>query len=112
LETRGLGIGECRLEDAGRGRHVAPVAAGARKVSARFRYNANVARKAASSSPSSEKAPRTRSISEYCMVARLSVMITGSIDKPDPLALSLSTRTTTLLACPVIAALAEIQKQK
>ena len=32
-------------------------------------------------------------------------MITGSINKPDPFALSLSTRTTTLLACPARAML-------
>src|SRR5450759_4514892 len=34
------------------------------------------------------------------MVERLSVMITESINKPDPFALSLSTRTTTQLRCP------------
>ena len=74
-------------------------------VLARFDYNARVVRKAASSSLSSEKAPRIRSISEYWMVARLPVMITESINKPDPFALSLSTRTTTLLGCPARAML-------
>src|ERR1035441_7388593 len=44
-------------------------------VLARFDYNARVVRRAASSSLSSEKAPRTRSVSEWWMVARLSVMI-------------------------------------
>src|ERR1035438_10918017 len=58
-------------------------------VLALLHYNARVVRRAASSSLSSEKAPRTRSISEYWMVARLSVMITESINKPDPFALSL-----------------------
>ena len=77
-----------------------PSTAVARKVLARFNYNARVVRKAASISPSSETAPRIRSISECWMVARLSVMITESINKPDPFALSLSTRTITLLACP------------
>src|ERR1035438_1122610 len=74
-------------------------------VLARFHYNARVVRRAASSSLSSEKAPRIRSISEYWMVARLSVMITESINKPDPFAISLSTRTTTLLGCPARAML-------
>src|SRR5665647_2291219 len=55
-----------------------------------------------------EKAPRIRSISEYWMVARSSVMITESINRPDPFALSLSTRTTTLLACPARAMLLAI----
>jgi hypothetical protein len=35
-------------------------------------------------------------------------MITESINKPDPFALSLSTRTTTLLACPARAMLLAI----
>src|ERR1019366_2166386 len=69
-------------------------------VLARFDYNARVVRKAASSSLSSEKAPRIRSISEYWMVARLPVMITESINKPDPFALSLSARTTTCSGVP------------
>src|ERR1035437_2167494 len=51
---------------------------------------------------------RIRSISECLRVARLSVMITGSINKPDPFALSLSTRTTSLLACPARAMLLAI----
>src|SRR5665647_621366 len=55
-----------------------------------------------------EKAPRIRSISEYWMVARLPVMIAESINRPDPFALSLSTRTTTLLACPARAMLLAI----
>ena len=72
---------------------------------ARFHDNARVVRKAASNSPCSEKAPRIRSISEYWMIARLSVVITESINKPDAFALSLSTRTTTLLGCPARAML-------
>ena len=41
----------------------------------------------------------TRSISELRIVARLSVMITESINKPQPLALSLSILTITRLGC-------------
>jgi hypothetical protein len=39
------------------------------------------------------------------MVAMLSVMITGSINRPEPFALALPARTTTLLACPARAML-------
>lgn len=49
-----------------------------------------VSRNAASSSGIALKVPMTQSISESRIVARLSVMITESINQPQPLALSLS----------------------
>src|ERR1019366_1386562 len=68
-------------------------------------YSARVVRNAASSSRASGRVPITRSISEWRTVARLSVMITESINSPDPSPPSLATRTTTRLGCPARAML-------
>ena len=63
-------------------------------------HRAKVARNAASSSVVPGKVPITRSISEECTVARLSVMITESVNSPDRLPLSLEANTLILDGCP------------